>query len=115
MLDNTSNQLSTFRTKNWNEITDQSRRTYNTNNDIRLKTTMLKSSSCDYSDAYILVKRRIKITGAGDTVAKRETDQRNKGVVFKNCAPFTNFKSEIDNTEIDNAKDIDIVMPTYNL
>ena len=42
-------------------------------------------------------------------------DERNKRVIFKNCAPFTNCKSEINNTEIDNAKNIDIVMPMYNL
>ena len=87
---------------------------YNINIDIRFKTTMLKSSSCDYSDAYILVKGRITKSGAGDDVAARQADERNKGVIFKDCAPFTNCKSEINNTEIDNAKDIDIVMPMYN-
>ena len=76
---------------------------------------MLKSSLCDYSNAYILVKERITITGAGDDTAARQADERNKGVIFKNCAPFTNCKSEINNTEIDNAKDVDIVMPIYNL
>ena len=88
---------------------------YNTNSDIRFKTTMLKSSLCDYSYAYILVKGRITITGAGDDAAARQGDERNKGAIFKNCAPFTNCKSELNNTEIDNAKDIDIVMPMYNL
>ena len=87
---------------------------YNINIDIRFKTTMLKSSSCDYSDAYILVKGRITKSGAGDDAAARQADERNKGVIFKDCAPFTNCKSEINNTEIDNAKDIDIVMPMYN-
>ena len=56
LLDNTSNQLSKFRTKNWFEINDQSRGVYNTNSDIRFKTRMLKSSLCDYSDAYTLAK-----------------------------------------------------------
>ena len=50
LLDNTSNQLSKFRTKNWIEINDQSRGVYNTNSDNRFKTTMLKSSLCYYSD-----------------------------------------------------------------
>ena len=50
-----------------------------------------------------------------DNAANRRTDERNKGVIFKNCAPFVNCKSEINNAEIDNAKDIDIVMPMYNL
>ena len=45
----------------------------------------------------------------------READERNKGVTLKNCAPFINCKSEINNTEIDVAKDIDIVMPVYSL
>ena len=76
---------------------------------------MLKSSLCDYSDAYILVKRTITIAGAGDNAAARQADERDKGVVFKNCAPFTNCISEINNTQVDNAKDIDIVMPMYNL
>ena len=76
---------------------------------------MLKSSLCDYSDAYILVKRKVTITGAGDDAAARQVDERDKGVTFKNCAPFTNCISETNNTQIDNCKDIDIVMPLYNL
>ena len=76
---------------------------------------MLKSSLCDYSDAYILGKRKITITGAGDDAAARQADERDKGVAFKNCSPFTNYISEINNTEVENAKDIDIVMPMYNL
>ena len=115
LLDNTSNQLSKFRTKSWIEINDQSRGVYNTNSDIRFKTTMLKSSLYYYSDAYILVKGTITITGAGDDAAARQEDERIKGVVSKNFAPFINCKSEINNTERDNAKDIDTVMPMYNL
>ena len=57
---------------------------------------MLKSSLCDYSDAYILVKGTITITGAGDNAAARQADERDKGVVFKNCAPLT--KCLINNT-----------------
>ena len=75
------------------------------------KTTMLKSGLCDYSDTYIIVKGTVTITGAVVDAVARQADKRNKGVVFKNCAPFTNCKSEINNTEVDNAKDIDIVMP----
>ena len=52
LLDNASNQPSKFRAKPWIEINDRSRGTYNTNSDIRFRTTMLKSSSCYYSDAY---------------------------------------------------------------
>ena len=74
---------------------------------------MVKSGLCDYSNAYILVKE--KIAGAGDDAAARQADERDKGVAFKICAPFTNCISEINNTQIDNCKDIDIVMPLYNL
>ena len=63
LLENVSNTLSKFRTKNWIEKNDQSTGLYTTNSDIRFKTPMLKSSLCNYSDAYILVKGRITITG----------------------------------------------------
>ena len=76
---------------------------------------MLKSSLCDYSDAYILVKGRITITGAGADASARRADERDRGVAFKNCAPFTNCISEINNTQVDNAQDIDSVMPMCNL
>ena len=76
---------------------------------------MLESSLCDYSDAYIFVKGKITITGRGADAAARQADKREKGVAFKNCAPFTNCITEINNTQVDNAKDIDIVMPMYNL
>ena len=114
MLDSPSNKPSKFRTRNWVEINDESRGTY-TSNDIKFKTTMLKSSLCDYADAYILVKGTITITGEGDDAAARQADERDKGVTFKNCAPFTKCISRINNTDIDNAHDIDIVMPMYNL
>ena len=75
---------------------------YNVNGDIRFKTTMPNSSLYDYSDAYI--QGRTTITGAGvDTAAGRE-DEIDKGVLFKNCAPFINCKTEINNTEIDMLK-----------
>ena len=77
--------------------------------------TGLKSSLCDYSDAYILVKGTVTINGRGADAAARRADERDKGVAFKNCAPFINCISEINNMQIDNAKDIDIVMPMYNL
>ena len=110
-----SNQPSKFRTKNWVEISDESRGAYNVNSQIKFKTTMLKSSLCDYSDAYTLVKVTITITGAGDDTAAKQADERDKGVAFKDCAPFINCIREINNTQIDNAKDIDIIMHMYNL
>ena len=114
LLDSASNKPSKFRTRNWVEINDKSRGTY-TSNDIKFKTTMLRSNLCDYADAYILVKGTITITGAGDDDAAKRLDERNKGVIFKNCAPFTKCISKMNDTEIDNAQDIDIVMRMYNL
>ena len=115
-LDNTSNQVSKFRIKNWIEINDQSRAVNNTNRNIRFKTTMLKSILCDYKDAYILVKGRITISGEGADVTARLADERNTVVIYKKKkknATFINCKSEINNTEIDNDKDI--AMPIYNV
>ena len=76
---------------------------------------MLKSDLCDYAVAYIFVKGTITIPGHGDGDAARRADDRNKGVIFKNCAAFTKCISRINNTDIDNAQDISIVMPMYNL
>ena len=76
---------------------------------------MLKSRLCDYSYAYILVKGKIAMTGAGNDAAARKANERDKGVAFKNSAPFTSCISEISNTQIDNCNDIDIAMPFYNL
>ena len=67
---------------------------------------MLRSNLCDHADAYILVKGTITITGTGNYNAKR-ADERDKGVTFKNCAPFAKCMSRINNTDIDNAQDID--------
>ena len=114
LLNNESNKPSKFRTRNWVEINDESRGTY-TSNDIKFKTTMLRSNLCDYADAYILVKGTITITGAGDDDAAKRLDEINKCVIFKICAPFTKSISRINNTDIDNAQDIDIIMPMYNL
>ena len=113
--DKTSNKPFKVRTKSLVEINDESREAYNINSQIKFKTAMLKSSLCDYSDAYILVKGTITIAGAGDDTAARRADERDNGVTFKNCAPFTNCISEINNTQVDNAKDSDIVMSMYNL
>ena len=76
---------------------------------------MLRSNLCDYADAYILVKGTIAITGAGDNDAAKRLDVGSKCVIFKNRAPFTKCMSRINNGDIDNAHDIDIVMPMYNL
>ena len=114
LLESTSDNLSKSRPRNWVEINDESRGNY-ANSDIRFKTTMPRSNLCDYKDSYILVKGAITITGAGDNAGERQADERDKGVTFKNCAPFTKCISRINNTDIDNAHDIDIAMPMYNL
>ena len=74
---------------------------------------MLKSSLCDYSDAYIFVKGTITVNDTA--TADADANSTNKKVIFKNCAPFTICISEINNTLVDSANDLDIVMPMYNL
>ena len=110
LLDSASNKQSKFRTRNWVEINDDIRGAYSPNKQIGFKTAMLRSSLCDYRDAYILVKGNISVnnTAAADNATKK--------VMFKNSAPFTNCISKMNNTQIDNAEYIDIVvMPMYNL
>ena len=82
LLKGASNQPSKFRTRNWVEINDESKGTY-ASNDIKFKTTILRSNLCDYANAYILVKGTITITGAGDNDAAKRLDERNKGVILK--------------------------------
>ena len=75
---------------------------------------MLKLCLCDYNNAYILVNGVISVVntvGVGATAA----NNNDKKVIFKNCAPFADCISEIKNTHIVNAKDIDVVIPMYNL
>ena len=74
---------------------------------------MLRSSVCEYSDKYILVKGSISVNNTAAVDA--DANNTNQKVIFKNCAPFTDCISKINNTQVDNAKDIDIVMPMYNL
>ena len=113
LIDDASNQPSKFKTKNWVEINDESRGTYNVNSQIKFKTTMLKSSLCDYSEAYILVKGTITFNNTA--AADADANNTNKKVIFKNCALFTNCISEINNTQVDSTNGIDIVMPMYKL
>ena len=74
---------------------------------------MIRSNLCDYSDAYILVKGTITVpsTAAGGAAV----NNTNKKLIFKNCASFTGCITEINNTQVDDAQKIDIVMPMYNL
>ena len=76
--------------------------------EIRIKTSMLRSDLCAFSDAYIVVKGVIPVTYPNNA-------KRHKAVTFKNNAPFINCISKINGVKIDNAEDLDVVMPMYNL
>ena len=109
LLDNTSNQPSKFRV----EINDESSGTYIINSQIKSKTRVLNSSLWDYSYAHILGKGNIIVNNTeADGAAANNS---HKKITFKNWAPFFNCISEINNTQVDNDKDIDIAMPMYNL
>ena len=90
--------------------------TYITKSQIKFKTStsVLKSVLYDYSAAYILISGTITITGEGINDYAKWADKREKGVIFKNFAPIDSI-SETNDTQIDEAKDIDLVMPMYNL
>ena len=107
-LDITSDNkdLPKFVPKNWIEVYDQSERNYDVNKEIKM--SMLRSDLCDYTDAYIIVKGTI-------TVVRPNAAKKNKSVAFKKNAPFINCTSKINGAKIDNAEDLDVVMPMYNL
>ena len=124
--------LPKFVTKKWIEVYDQSQGNYDVNKEIRTKTSMLRSDLCDFSDAYVVVKRNITVTkrtfttggfeAPNNTVANvNATNIANdnvfgeKKLVFKNNSPVINCISKINGVKIDNAEDLDIVMPMYNL
>ena len=79
LLNDASNKPSKFRTRNWVEINDDIRCAYSSNKQIRFKTAMLRSSLCDYSDAYILVKGNIFVNNTAAAAA--DPDNRNKKVI----------------------------------
>ena len=113
LLNDESNKPSKFRTRNWVEINDDIRDAYYPKKQIRFKTTMLRSSLCDYSDAYIFVKENIAFNNnAGARIAANNINEK---VIVKNCAPFTSGICKINNTQIDNAEYNDTVMLMYNL
>ena len=111
LLSTTSDNVPRFVTKKWVEVHDQSgnaENRYNPSKQIRFKTSMLRSDLFDFNDVYIVVKGTITV--AGTTSGNR----RNRPLAFKNNAPFTSCNSKINNTLIDNAEDLDIVMPMYD-
>ena len=115
LLDTTLDEVSRFITKKRVEVHDQSGGAddrYKPNKQKRFKISMIRSDLCDYSDVYIVVK--------GDLILRTRTtrnfiDIRNRFLAIKNNASFTNCISKINNVLTDNAEDIDIVMPMYNL
>ena len=124
--------LPRFVTKKWIEVYDQSEKNYSPNKEIRIKMSMLRSDLCDFSDAYIVVKGTIIVdketfsanyfevpnnTADNATATNKANDNAfgEKKLVFKNNAPFINCISKINGVKIDDAEDLDVVMPMYNL
>ena len=95
---------SKFVTRKWNIVNDLLYANYEIGNEIIYNTKVLKANLCDYNDAYILVKDNITATAAPATQ-----------VAFKNCAPFTKSMTKNDWTTIDDAEELDLVMPMYIL
>ena len=97
--------VQTMKTQNLHIIDSESKGVYSHENPIKFLTSLLESSLCDYSDAYVLVTGNIAVVGANN----------NTKVAFKNCAPFRKCRTEINETFIDEAEHINIAMPMYNL
>ena len=113
--DNESEQLSKFVTREYVRVNSLSN-VYNENKSIRFKTPMLRSSLCDYSDAYILVKGTITVTAPGvNNNANNIRDKRNRPVILKNNVPFVSCITRINGELIEDADDLDIVIPMHNL
>ena len=110
MLDITSdnNDLPRYVTKKWIEVYEKSEKNYNTNKKTRITRPMLRSDLCEFSDTYIVVKGNITVTNPNNA-------KRNEAIAFKNNAPFINCISKINGIKINNAEDLDVAMPMYNL
>ena len=112
LLGTTPNEMPRFITKKWVEVHDQSgdaNDRYKPNKPIRFKTSVLRSDLCYFSDAYIVLKGEITVAGGSNS------SRKNRPLAFKNNAPFIGCNSKINNTLIDNPKDLDVVTPMYNL
>ena len=109
----TKDEIPKFTTIKWIEIFDQSNGTYNKNKDIRFKTNQLRNDLCDFNDAYIVVTGKITATNPGSN--NNNNNVYNRKVSLKNSAPFLNCILKINNQLIEDAQDLDIVMPMYNL
>ena len=108
LLDSESENLSKFVTRDYVKVNSLSN-TYNENKSIRFKTKMLRLDLCDYADAYILVNGTITVPG------NRPRDRQNRPLILKNKAPFVSCITRINHELIEDADDLDIVMPMYNL
>ena len=132
LLGTTLDEVPRFINKKWIEVHDQSGENYNVNKEIRIRTSMLRSDLCDFNDVYIVVKGNFTVTKkiftaddfeAPNNTAANATATNNannnvfgeKKLVFKNNAPFINCTSKINGVKIDNAEDLDVVMPMYTL
>ena len=110
-----SEKLSKFVTREYVRVNGLSN-TYNENKSIRFKAPMLRSNLCDYSDAYILVKGTITVMALGaNNGAKNVRDKKNRPLILKNNAPFVLCITRINGELIEDADDLDTVMPMYNL
>ena len=105
MLNSSDNKYSNFATKKWYVIDSESKGNYSHENPIKLLTSLSESSLCDYSDAYVLVAENITVEVANNSTK----------VALKNCAPSGKCRTEINDTFIDEAEHINIVMLMYNL
>ena len=105
LLNGSDNENSKFATKKWYVIDSESKGNYSKDDPIKFLTKSLESSLCDYSDAYILVTGNITVTGGN----------ANTKVAFKNCAPFTECRTEINKTFVNRTEHINIAMRMYNL
>ena len=113
--DNESKKLSRFVAREYVGVNSLSN-TYNENRSIRFKTPMLRSNLCDYSDAYILVKGTITVTALGaNNDADNIGDKRSRPLILKSNAPFVSCITRINGELIEDADDLDILMPMYNL
>ena len=113
LLPEESENLSKFVTREYVKVNSLSN-TYDENKSIRLKTPMLRSDLCDYADTYILIKGTITVNGVVNGV-ENEIIRRNRKIILKNNAPFVSCITRINNEFIEDADDLDIVMPMYNL
>ena len=109
LSNDSNNESSKFATRKWYIINDQNNGQYGRGNEndstIKFEIKVIKPNLCDFSDAYILMIRDIKVA---DVAA-------NTNVAFKNCAPFTRCETHINDEHVETAENLDIIMPMYNL